>query len=284
MAKQGWADLHLHTRWSDGTAGIRETVRRAKALGARYIAITDHDTISPELFSPVSEIDGVEVICGVEIKAEVAGKRAEILGYFVEPGHPALGELFSWMKRARVERMRAMIKRCNELLGTDITYEEVAARATESVGRPHLAVCLVERGVVRSPQEAFEKYIGNDLPCYVPLPRAPSAQVIAAIRTAGGVAALAHPGFLNIGDWDRVLEELKAEGMEALEVYYPYELSTAPVYIGVEELEALARAHRLVPTGGSDDHGPGSGKEYLGRVKLPYAVVEKLSALAPSTA
>ena len=284
MTQRGWVDLHLHTRWSDGTIGVRETALRAKALGARCIAITDHDTISPELSAPLAEIEGIEVICGVEIKAEVAGKRAEILGYFVEPGHRALRELFSWMKGARVKRMRAMIRKCNELLGTDITYEEVAARATESVGRPHLAAALVERGVVKSAQEAFERYIGNDCPCYVPLPRASAAQVIGAIRAAGGVAALAHPGFLDIGDWDAVLSELKAQGMEALEVYYPYELSTAPVHIEVGELERLARAHGLIPTGGSDDHGPGSGKEYLGRIKLPYEVVEELAALAPSTA
>lgn len=280
----GWVDLHLHTKWSDGTADIAETVRRAKEAGFSCIAITDHDTISPELTRPRETIAGVEVICGVEIKAEVAGKRAEILGYFVQPGHPALRELFAWMKRARIERMRAMIARCNELLGIDITYEEVAARSTDSVGRPHLAATLVERGVVSSTQEAFEKYIGNDMPCYVPLPRAKSREVIAAIRAAGGVAALAHPGFLDIPNWDAVLEELKSQGMRALEVFYPYELSTAPIHLGVAELKRLAEAHGLLATGGSDDHGPGSGKEYLGRIRLPYEVVEELAALAPSTA
>ena len=279
-----WADLHLHTRWSDGTAGLAETVRRARTAGFSCIAITDHDTVSPELTAPVAEIEGVEVICGVEIKAEVVGRRAEILGYFIDPRHPALRELFAWMREARVERMRAMIARCNELLGADITYEEVAARASESVGRPHLAATLVERGVVSDVQEAFEKYLGNDRPCYVPLPRAGAARVIAAIRAAGGVAALAHPGFLDIGDWAAALAELKDQGMGALEVYYPYELSTAPVYIGVPELARLAREVGLVPTGGSDDHGPGSGKEYLGRIRIPYSTVAELAALAPSTA
>ncbi len=281
---RGWVDLHLHTKWSDGTVDVVATARRAKDAGASCIAITDHDTVGPELGRPLEVIEGIEVICGVEIKAEVAGKRAEILGYFVQPEHPALQELFSWMKRARIERMRAMIARCNDLLGTDITYEEVAARATESVGRPHLAAALVERGVVSNAQEAFEKYIGNDCPCYVPLPRAKSHEVIGAIRAAGGVAALAHPGFLDIDDWETVLAELKNQGMEALEVYYPYEVSTAPVYIGVPELTRLARELGFVATGGSDDHGPGSGKEYLGRIRLPYAVVEELAALVPSTA
>ncbi|MCD6541682.1 PHP domain-containing protein [Candidatus Bipolaricaulota bacterium] len=281
---QRWVDLHLHTKWSDGTLDVVATARRAKNAGAACIAITDHDTVGPELLRPHQVIEGIGVICGVEIKAEVAGVRAEILGYFVRPGHPALEELFSRMRRARVERMQAMIARCNELLGTDITYAEVAARATGSVGRPHLAAALVERGLVDTIREAFETYIGNDRPCYVPLPRAKSEEVIGAIRAAGGVAALAHPGFLAIEDWEGVLLGLKDQGMEALEVYYPYELSTAPVYIGVPELERLAKRLGLVATGGSDDHGPGSGKEYLGRIKLPYAVVEELAALAPSTA
>jgi len=263
---------------------VAETARRAREAGFSCIAITDHDTVSPELTAPVTEIEGVEVICGVEIKAEVAGARAEILGYFIDPRHPALWELFAWMREARVERMRAMIARCNELLGADITYEEVASRATGSVGRPHLAAALVERGLVSDVQEAFEKYLGNDMPCYVPLPRAGAARVIAAIRAAGGVAALAHPGFLDVDDWDRVLSALVAQGMGALEVHYPYGLSSAPVYRGPEEFARLADAYGLVPTGGSDDHGPRSGKEYLGTIRIPYSTVAELAALAPSTA
>lgn len=282
MSEGRFADLHLHTRWSDGTLGVWETAKRAKEAGLCAIAITDHDTIGPELTAPSQPLAGVEVICGVELKAKVAGERGEILGYFLQPRHPALGELFSWMAKTRVRRMREMIERCNALLPAQIHYEEVAARTGGSVGRPHLAAELQRLGVVATYEEAFARFLGQGMPCYVPLPRPESRQAIAAIRAAGGVAALAHPGFLPLADFESVLRELRAEGMAALEVHYPYDQSKGPFYITIPRLLALARKLGLVPTGGSDDHGPGSVKESLGAVRVPYAVVEELGALAPS--
>ncbi len=279
-----WADLHLHTIWSDGTLDIAETALRAKGMGLSCIAITDHDTISPELSAPVQRIAGVEVICGAEIKVDLFGVRAEVLGYFLDPRSPDLRELFHWMKRARRERMQAMIRRCNELLGLDLDFRRVAARARDSVGRPHLAQALVEAGVVTSLEEAFRRYLADGMPCYVPLPRPEVAEVIRIIRSAGGVAALAHPGILEFGDWEGILRRLKEAGMEAMEVHYPYRALGIEPRVPPERIARLARTVGFLPTGGSDDHGPGSGKETMGTVRIPYATVERLAALAPSTA
>lgn len=271
-----WADLHLHTRWSDGTLDLLGVVARAKAADLSAIAITDHDTIGPDLRRPFQEVGGLLVITGVEIKAEILGERGEILGYFVDPEHPALLALFSWMAQARERRMQAMVARCQEVLGLKVSYEEVRARAQGSVGRPHLAALLVERGAVGTLEEAFEKYLGDEGLCYVPLSRPTSAQVIEAIRAAGGVAALAHPGFHGFSDWKSVLIALRDQGLRAVELYYPYETSQEPLNPGLAELPALARELGLIATGGSDDHGPGSVKESLGLVKVPYSVVEEL--------
>ncbi len=278
-----YCDLHLHTKWSDGTLSVADTARRAMAMGFSAIAITDHDTVGPELRAPLEERAGIQVICGVEIKADVLGERGEILGYFIQPGHPALRELFSWMARARVERMREMVRRCREALGIPLTYEEVAARAGGSVGRPHLAAELVRHGVAKDYQEAFDRFLGQGGECYVPLPRAESARVIEAIRAAGGVAALAHPALLSLPDFEAALLRLREEGMAALEVDYPYDPARNALSISVEELRALAEKLDLVPTGGSDDHGPGSVRESLGLVRIPYEVVERLSALCSVT-
>lgn len=276
-------DLHLHTKWSDGTLSVADTARRARAAGFSTIAITDHDTVGPELRRPLGEIAGIQVICGVEIKATVLGERGEILGYFIQPGHTALGELFSWMAQARVDRMRRMVERCREVLGIRLTYEEVAARAGGSVGRPHLAAELVRHGVARDYQDAFDRFLGQGGECYVPLPRAESARVIEAIRAAGGVAALAHPALLPLSDFEAALLRLREEGLAALEVDYPYDPARNSLSITVEELRALAEKLDLVPTGGSDDHGPGSVRESLGLVRVPYEVVERLSALSSVT-
>lgn len=276
-------DLHLHTVWSDGTLSVADTARRAKAAGFCAIAITDHDTVGPELSAPRRCLAGLEVICGVEIKADVLGQRGEILGYFIQPRHPALQELFSWMAEARVERMREMVARCRDRLGIGVTYEEVAARAGGSVGRPHLAAELVRHGVARDYQEAFDRFLGQGGECYVPLPRATSRRVIEAIRAAGGVAALAHPALLQLSDFEAALLQLKEEGMVALEVDYPYDPGRNEISITVEELRALANKLDLIPTGGSDDHGPGSVRESLGLIRVPYEVVERLSALSSVT-
>jgi predicted metal-dependent phosphoesterase TrpH len=276
-----WADLHLHTRWSDGTQTLSELLARVKAEGLSAVAITDHDTIGPDLHSPVEFREGIEVITGVEVKAEILGERAEILGYFVDPGHPAMQALFAWMAQAREERMKAMVERCREVLGIPLTYEEVRAKAQGSVGRPHLAALLVEQGVVPSLDEAFLRYLGDDGICYVPLPRPTSAQVIEAIRAGKGVAVLAHPGFYGFSQWREVLQTLKEQGLAGVEVFYPYEISPdKPLNPRLWEIPGLVAELGLVATGGSDDHGPGSVKESLGMIRIPYAVVEELRAFS----
>lgn len=273
-----WADLHLHTKWSDGTQDLCELLARAKAVGLCAVAITDHDTIGPEFSGPVAEMGGLEVITGVEVKAEILGERGEILGYFVDPEHPAMKELFRWMAEARDRRMRAMVGKCRDVLGITISYEEVRARAQGSVGRPHLASVLVEHGVVATLEEAFTAFLGDQGLCYVPLPRPKSGQVIEAIRASGGVAALAHPGFHSFEDWRPVLLALRDQGLRAVEIFYPYETSEKPRNPHLGELPALVAELGLIATGGSDDHGPGSVKESLGLIKVPYAVVEELRA------
>jgi len=217
----------------------------------------------------------------VELKADIFGTRGEILGYFIQPRHPALQELFAWMAKARVRRMQEMVRRCREVLGIPLAYEEVAARTEGSVGRPHLAAELVKHGVAATFEEAFDRFLGQGGECYVPLPRASSKRVIEAIQAAGGVAALAHPKLLPFPDFEDVLRRLKAEGMAAVEVDYPY--SEEENQTSIPELRMLAEKLDLIPTGGSDDHGPGSVRETLGLVRVPYEVVERLSALSSVT-
>lgn len=282
MPGKRWADLHLHTQWSDGTLDLGGTVARAHQAGLSAIAITDHDTIGPELVAPLSVQDGIEVICGVEVKADVAGGRGEILGYFLAPGHPALEKLFTWMAQARKARMEAMVQRCREVLGEEISLAEVSGAAAGSVGRPHLAGVLVRRGLAQDFEDAFTRFLSSDAPCYVPLPRPSSRQAIAAIRAAGGVASLAHPCFLSVPDWEGTLVSLVQEGLSGVEVVYPYETSRQPQPTDPQEMARLVRRLGLIPTGGSDDHGPGSVKDALGAARVPYEVVEALRSLAES--
>lgn len=273
---KSWADLHLHTRWSDGTLDLGGVVCRAKEVGLSAIAITDHDTIGPELRGPWTELSGMEVITGVEVKAEILRVKGEILGYFVDPGCPAMQALFSQMAQARRKRMEEMVRRCREVTGLPLTLEEVQAKAVGSLGRPHLAAALLSHGAASSLTDAFTRFLGDDAPCYVPLLRPSSAAVIAAIRESGGVAALAHPGFLPVEDWEAFLSALKSQGLQGVEIFYPYEASEKPINPRLQEIPAVAKKFGLIATGGSDDHGPGSVKESIGLVRVSYAVVEEL--------
>ena len=277
----GYADLHLHTTASDGMQTIPELVRRAKGLSFSCIAVTDHDTLSPDLSLPVESIDGVEVISGVEIKTEFDGIRGELLAYFVDPSSRELGLFLSRMADARRRRMERMVERCREETGVPIEMAEVRAIAEWSIGRPHLARILVEKGIVRDKDEAFSTLIGDDKPCYVPIEKAPFREVVETIHAAGGVCSLAHPGLMKVGDWEGFLDSIRDGGVDAIEAFYPYELALIRPTISPRLLATMAEERGFLLTGGSDDHGPESGRARLGTVRLPYERVEALKTACP---
>jgi len=272
------ADLHLHTTASDGTQTISQLAGRAKAIGLSIIAITDHDTISPELVERTHVRDAVEIITGVELKVDFDGIRGEMLGYFVDPHAPALRRLFAFMGQARRRRMEEMVARCRELTGLPLKMEDVSRLAAGSIGRPHLAQILVERGAVGTKRQAFEELIGSEKPCYVPTPRPGFREAARAVHDAGGVTSIPHPCLMDVPDWEGFLSLVTAQGIDGIEAFYPYQKPPELLAVDPEEILALAEAHGLLLTGGSDDHGPDSVKEELGKMRIPCEYVEALRA------
>jgi len=279
----GYADLHLHTTASDGTQEIPELVKRAAACGLSAIAITDHDTVSPALTQRVTRIGRLEVITGVEIKVDFDGISGELLGYFIEPNAPALKDLFSFMGKARAMRMEKMVIRCRDYLQLDISLAEVRALAQGSIGRPHLAKILIEKGAVETMSDAFTQLIGDGQPCYIPLERPGFRAAAHAVHAAGGATSLPHPCFMDVLDWDAFLTTIHAEGVDGLEVFYPYRNGMEGLSIAPALLQSLAKRHKFLLTGGSDDHGPSSVKETLGSIRVAYEHVEALKRLCGLT-
>ena len=280
----GYADLHLHTVASDGTRTLDELLVRAKEHGLRAIAVTDHDVISVELTGRVAERGGVELITGVEIKATFDGIAGEILGYFADPAAPGLGKLLDGLKRSRVDRMRRMVDLCCEHTDAEITFDEVSAAAAGNVGRPHLARILIDKGVASSFQEAFGEWLGKGRACYWPIDKPDYREVLRSVHEAGGVASLAHPCLMKVDGWDRFLDELAGADLDALEVFYPYVTSNGigrGLSIDPRLMRTMAEKRGFLLTGGSDDHGPGSTKESLGMVRVPYERVEVLKIALP---
>jgi len=268
-------DLHVHTTASDGLWTPARVVQEALARGLRYLAITDHETTQGAIEAVgLARGTPLEVIPGVEISIGGPEEELDLLGYFVDPVHPDLLRLLEDLQAERVERIRAMAERLARL-GMPVPWERVRALAQgEVLGRPHLARAMVEQGYVADEAEAFRRWLGRGRPAYVPRRPVDPREVIAVIRAAGGVAALAHPGRSGL---PRDLEGLWRAGLAGLEVFHPdHDPADIP------RLMAIARTYDLVPTGGSDFHGPGpDGRILLGTMPVPESTVERLRARCP---
>ena len=276
-----YVDLHLHTTASDGVMSPSGIVRYAKAKELQAIAVTDHDTIEglEEALGEGKKI-GFEVIPGIEISAEFSPGSMHLLGYFLDIHHPLLVEKLKYLQEARAARNPKIVEKLNRL-GVRISYEDVVkASGGGQVGRPHFAQVLLDKGYVRSIQEAFERFLKKGAPAYADKFRFKASEAINFINGANGIAVLAHPNTLGMNGnagFEALLLQLVKEGLRGIEVYYP-EHSPADV----ARYKLIAEKLDLVLTGGTDYHGiEGSELDIgIGRggMRLPYSIVEQLKA------
>lgn len=273
-ATGGAADLHTHTTASDGLRTPSELVAEAVAAGLAAIAVTDHDTVGGVADAVAGAPPGLRVIPGIELSATMDGAQPHILGYLVDPENDLLAATLAGFRSQRVERVRRFADRLTGL-GVPVTFEEVLAEAAGgSVGRPHIARVMIRRGHVATVGEAFDRYLAAGRPGYVEKDEVTAAACIQLIRAAGGVAVLAHP--LSTGDPERFAVGLKAIGLVGLEVEYgAYDEDQRA------GLRDIAARHGLIPTGGSDYHGPAHRENNrLGDGTVPLSTVAALTALA----
>ncbi|MFB6307795.1 MAG: PHP domain-containing protein [Haloarculaceae archaeon] len=280
MSDDGGADLHTHTDASDGTVPVAERLRLARERGLDTVAITDHDTISAPLPTRRALRDGLEIVTGVEVRADYEGAKIELLGYFVDPTDEQLQALLERVRQYRHERNEQLVANLVDETGLDLDYETLEAEANGTLGRPHLAARLVEAGLVDSIGAAFDEYLAEEGSVYVEMERVPYPEVIETLQSAGAVVSLAHPGRIRADATavESMVADLAAVGLDAIEVWYPYGDSHSGGYagLGVEDAAALAERHDLLSTGGSDCHGPDSGKFRIGDVRVPERAVDAL--------
>ncbi|MGE5391309.1 MAG: PHP domain-containing protein [Deltaproteobacteria bacterium] len=243
-------DLHVHTTASDGLLTPAEVIDLAKELGLTGIAITDHDTMNgletAAEYMSSNQID-LDFIPGVEINTDVEIGEIHILGYYIDVRNQTLRGRLEEIKGFRRERALGMIQKL-AALGMMITVEEVEQRARgDLIGRPHIAMALKDRSYVESVKEAFDKYIGQGRPAYVPRYKFPPAEAIALIHQAGGTAVLAHPGLVKD---ERTVAGIIALGIDGIEVFYPEHDEKQVAYY-----KKIAEQYKLIITGGSDFHG-----------------------------
>ena len=270
------ADLHVHTNISDSTFSPEKVIELAKLKGLDAIAITDHDTcaaITPAIV--IAKDIGVEIIPGVELTAELDDDEIHMLGYFIDWQNEVFTKKLEELCRVREERAKEILRRLGEQ-GIDLKYEdllEIAGPGTGSIGRLHIANLLYKKGKVACIREAFTKYIGNDSPAYVKKFKLSPKEASDMIKAVGGVTVLAHPKTINteIRPLEDIVKMLVDEGIQGIEVYHSDHNNKDSA-----EFKKLATDYGLLVTGGSDCHGLGKKEVLLGKVKVPYELVEKL--------
>lgn len=247
------ADLHTHSTASDGQYAPEEVVRLAKARGLEALALTDHDTMDGAAAAvKAGEALGIRVLHGVELGA-AEYENLHILGYGVTPGAPALAELCGRFKAGRDERKLRILEYLREN-GFALNLEEVEGLAGgRIIGRPHFAQAMVRRGYVRDSREAFDRWLDTEeYHQRVKRFKVPARACLEAVRSAGGKSSLAHPYQLQLADsaLERLVAQLKQDGLDAIECYYPrHTQEQTALYL------SLAGRHGLHVTGGSDFHG-----------------------------
>lgn len=266
-----FADLHLHSHYSDGTYTAAELAEEARKHGLKVIALTDHDTVEGcESVRAECQSRGMEFIPGVELTAEFQGDELHLLGYFVDTLNPELlGELAKY-QLVRQNRIREMVARLNKL-NIPMTADAVFALAKcRSPGRPHVGRALVQAGICTSLDQAFERFLKKHRPAWVPKFKMSAEAGIALIHRAGGLAVMAHPG---LNHCDEAIPGMVAAGLDGIECFHSkHSVETANYYVGV------AHYNGLLVTGGSDCHGMSKGRPTMGHVRLPYAYIEKMQA------
>jgi predicted metal-dependent phosphoesterase TrpH len=284
MSRDIVADLHMHTTASDGTSSLEERVEQAKEKGLEAIAITDHDTVNPELEKRRQVLEGIEVISGVEIKTEISGDKIEILCYFIDPENTELKKLLEEVRSNRRDRNRKIAENINQKTSAEIDLGELREEVDGFVSRPHFAKKLIEKEAVEDMSEAFGKHLSTKGDCYTPMERVPADTVISVAHEAEAVCSLAHPGRAKTDEIEKIISGLKEIGLDALEVYYPYQEDPPERYAGTTEEEAAELAEKLdlLKTGGSDCHGPGSGKFRIGDKGVTAEELDSLREKAES--
>jgi len=241
------------------------------------VAITDHDTINGvEKGMRAGREFGIEVVPGVEISVDSPGGSMHMVGLFIDYLDRDLDKWLDTLRLARLERYPRIIGRLREL-GIEITAREVEVEAGESViGRPHIARVLQAKGVVKSKQDAFSRYLGSNAAAYIPRRRVASGEAIEQIHRAGGLAILAHFTTCCSDEEPRaarkILGKLRDQGLDGMETYY-HSFTNAEHNRAVE----LARTFGFLQSGGSDFHGPAPKGFLLGRrLGMPHRLLKKL--------
>lgn len=273
-------DLHTHSTASDGSMSPSELIRHAASCGLRAVALTDHDTTAGLAEAQLAADEaGIELVHGVELATWLDKTEFHIVGLDIDETNSQFQSAMTHMQQIREDRNNQMIARM-QAAGVDITQEKLYAKEGSGVlTRANFAGYLLSVGFVKSIKEAFDRYLGDGKPFYLPRTKTSPKDAIELIKQAKGIPVLAHPMLYKLGKdtLEKYVKMMAGWGLEAMEVYYSTNTPSDDLY-----LSHLANRYNLKYSGGSDFHGTykphiqiGTGK---GRLVIPYDILKKMRA------
>lgn len=274
-------DLHTHSTYSDGTYSPQELINMAYEKGLKAIAITDHDTIEGINYAiDISKELNIELINGIEFSADYKGIEIHILGYFLDITNKNLLNLLKELEKTREKRNLELIKKLNNI-GVNISLDYIKSLSSYGlITKAHFATALLNKGYVKSRNEAFSLYLGKGKPAYVQRVLISYEEAINFILDAKGIPVLAHPIIYKLSEKDLniAVKDLKDKGLCGIECYYPSNTLNQTNF-----LIELAKKYNLKITGGSDFHGENRPNVSLGNIflekQIDYEILEDLKTI-----
>ncbi len=282
-------DLHVHSNRSDGTFTPSGLVDYAMEKELAAFALTDHDTVEGldealgyagqlrQSLPPEESARVPEVIPGIEFSTEYQGQDVHVLGLYIDHHSKPFAAQLQAFVDSREDRNRKMCRLLTEG-GIPVPYESLIAEFPDAViTRAHYANYMLNHGFIKSIKEAFERYVGDHCPYFVPREKVTPAQAVRIVLQAGGIPILAHPILYRMSSarLDALVCELKDAGLMGLEAIY----STYEAY-EERQMRELAAKYRLLISGGSDFHGgnkPGLDlRTGYGKLFVPYEVLDNI--------
>ena len=264
-------ELHVHSTASDGTCSPREVALDVAHSGLEGFSLTDHDTVDglEEAAEAAREL-GLRFLPGAELSANEPGRSVHVLAYGFDPSDPEFNDFLSGWRETRHRRAERIVELLRQE-GVPLTVADVESEAEGGVlTRAHVGRALVSRGLAPDQSAAFDRWLSRGRPCFVEKPPLPPAEVFERVHAAGGVAVIAHPGRDEVADQIR---RWAREGVDGVEVLHP---SNAPALR--RRLRGLVRELDLLPTGGSDWHGPEQRHRQVGSEDVPEAWMDGILA------
>lgn len=265
-----YADLHIHSSFSDGSLTPNEIIQLAIKKDIRYISITDHDSI--EAYNNITDnLSNINIIPGVEISSRYYEQEVHILGYYINIKNELLNKVVNKLYSDRIERVKEIVNKLR-YYDVNISVEEVVTSNKVSVGRGNIAEVMVNKGIVENHSEAFSKFLSRGKCAYVPGRKLQCKEAIRIIQEAGGIPVLAHPGKICRDIIiEKMIREFKSFGIRGIEVYHPSHSRDKTNYF-----YNLSKKYKMLITGGSDFHGENKFKVDLGGVGISKELTNKI--------